>query len=250
MEQFQQKPKDKAVETIECYIIKNKLKSHDKLPSERDFCVQYGFNRMTLRSALQQLIVDGVIYNRPGVGVFVAEEKISRSLSGLNSMTEYAKKEGFELSSVVLSFDESISTKELSSRLKIEIGSKIYILTRLRKMNKIPLLIETVYLSADRFPGLETYEFNEISLYKVLEDHFGVHVNCGEETIRITYLSDFEANLLDQPEGTPAFFIRSTTWDDDGNTVEDLKSVTRADIFCYTNVLNYSPKQIGSSSDA
>lgn len=249
MYQFQQKPKDMAVEKVECHIIANRLKPHDRLPSERDFCELYGFNRMTLRSALQSLTLDGIIYNKPGIGNFVAEAKISRGLSGLNSMSEYAKREGLKLSSVVISFDKGISTKNISSRLKIEVGSKIYILTRLRIINNIPLFIETAYLSADRFPGLDSYDFTEESLYRVLEADFGIHINCGEETITITYLNDFEANLLEQPEGTPTLFVRSTNWDDDGYAVEHIKSVARADIFCYTNILNYSPRKTGGNPD-
>lgn len=240
MDQFQQKPKDAAAEQIECLIIANGLKPHDKLPGERELCDIYGFNRMTLRSAIQKLIVQGLIYNKPGVGTFVAEPKLSRSFSDLKSMTEFAGENGLALTTAVISFDETESNKDISKRLKVMLGSKVYVLTRLRTIDNVPLSIETVYISADRFPGLMEYDFSSTSLYKVLEEDYHIRIDCGEELISVTYLNGFEAKLLKKPENTHAFFIRSTTWDDGGNTVEHIKSVTRADHFHYTNVLNYS----------
>ena len=241
MYQFQQKPKDMAAEKIECHIIANGLRPHDKLPSERELCEIYGFNRMTLRSAIQKLILQGVIYNKPGVGTFVAEEKLSRSFSDLKSMTEFANERELALSTTVISFDETESNKDISRKLKVMLGSKVYVLIRLRTINRVPLTIETVYISADRFPGLMKYDFGVNSLYKVLEEDYHIHVDSGEELISVTYLNSFEAKFLKKPENTPAFFLRATTWDDMGNTVEHIKSVTRTDNFQYTNVLNYSP---------
>lgn len=242
MYQFQQKPKDAAAEKIECHIIANQLRPHDKLPSERELCEIYGFNRMTLRSAIRKLIIQGVIYNKPGVGTFVAEEKLSRSFSDLKSMTEYAGEHGLALSTAIISFDEIESNKDISRKLKVMLGSKVYVLSRLRSINNVPLTIETVYISADRFPDLMEYDFSANSLYKVLEEDYHIHIDCGEELVSVTYLNGFEAKLLKLPENTPAFFIRSTTWDDKGNTVEHIKCVTRADYFHYTNVLNYSAR--------
>ncbi len=42
------------------------------LPSERDFCLIYGTTRMTVRHALNDLEVEGVVYRLQGKGTFVA----------------------------------------------------------------------------------------------------------------------------------------------------------------------------------
>lgn len=41
------------------------------LPSERDFCLIYGTTRMTVRHALNDLEVEGVVYRLQGKGTFV-----------------------------------------------------------------------------------------------------------------------------------------------------------------------------------
>ena len=53
------RPRDEATEHIECYILEKKLPPHAKLPSERDMCSMWNFNRTTLRSAIKRLIVEG-----------------------------------------------------------------------------------------------------------------------------------------------------------------------------------------------
>ena len=49
------RPRDEATEYIECYILEKNLPPHAKLPSERDMCSMWGFNRTTLRSAISTL---------------------------------------------------------------------------------------------------------------------------------------------------------------------------------------------------
>ena len=48
-----QKPRDEAMENIENYIIRNGLKTDDKLPSERTMCEMWNLNRSTLQIAYQ-----------------------------------------------------------------------------------------------------------------------------------------------------------------------------------------------------
>ena len=61
-ENYGNRTRNEAIEKIESYIIKNKLAPHEKIPSERDLCEMWDFNRTTLRSAIQHLIIEGKLY--------------------------------------------------------------------------------------------------------------------------------------------------------------------------------------------
>ena len=50
------------------------------LPSERDFCLIYGTTRMTVRHALNDLEVEGVVYRLQGKGTFVTGAKLVQPL--------------------------------------------------------------------------------------------------------------------------------------------------------------------------
>ena len=80
LDSYKPKPRDEAAETIECFIIRNNLCPHDKLPSQREMCAMWSFNRVTLCSAIERLTQEGKLYSRPGSGVYVAPPKIQRNL--------------------------------------------------------------------------------------------------------------------------------------------------------------------------
>jgi GntR family transcriptional repressor for pyruvate dehydrogenase complex len=62
---------DVVADTLEKRILEGSLKPGDRLPSERDFAIELGVSRPTLREALQKLVSKGLIAPRHGGGNFV-----------------------------------------------------------------------------------------------------------------------------------------------------------------------------------
>lgn len=52
----------------------------DAIPSERALCAELGVSRPTLRAAVDQLVVAGLLVREHGRGMFVAAEKITQEL--------------------------------------------------------------------------------------------------------------------------------------------------------------------------
>src|SRR5690349_24938010 len=61
------------------------------IPSERELCEQYGISRMTARQSITELVNEGYLYREQGKGTFVAQPKITQSLTTLTSFTEDMK---------------------------------------------------------------------------------------------------------------------------------------------------------------
>lgn len=64
------------------------------LPSERDFCLIYGTTRMTVRHALNDLEVEGVVYRLQGKGTFVTGAKLVQPLMQVTGFTEDMQRRG------------------------------------------------------------------------------------------------------------------------------------------------------------
>ena len=62
---------ERIVEEIGAEIREGKLQEGDRLPSERDLADRFKVSRMTVRSALQTLLSEGLIVSYPGRGYFV-----------------------------------------------------------------------------------------------------------------------------------------------------------------------------------
>ena len=55
MQVYTPKPRERAMEQIEAYILQSGLKAGDSLPPEREMCRMWDLNRSTLRSAIARL---------------------------------------------------------------------------------------------------------------------------------------------------------------------------------------------------
>src|SRR3954452_19929942 len=65
------------------------LGEHARIPGEVDLAARYGVTRMTVRQALNNLVNDGLLVRRRGVGTFVAENAARRrNMSRLTGFTE------------------------------------------------------------------------------------------------------------------------------------------------------------------
>jgi GntR family transcriptional repressor for pyruvate dehydrogenase complex len=62
---------DTVAAELEKRILEGSLKVGDRLPSERDFAVELGVSRPTLREAIQKLTSKGLIASRHGGGTYV-----------------------------------------------------------------------------------------------------------------------------------------------------------------------------------
>src|SRR5690606_40677585 len=52
----------------------------DAIPSERTLCARLGVSRPTVRAAVDELVVAGLLVREHGRGMFVADEKITQEL--------------------------------------------------------------------------------------------------------------------------------------------------------------------------
>ena len=222
-------PRDDATEKIESYIIDNNLKPHTRIPSEREMCKMWDCNRSTLRSAIKRLIAEGKLYSVMGSGTFVAEPKLVRNLQDLVPVSDLAREMGKTFSGKVISKQIIESTKQLSQKLHLPIGHKIFELIRLRLLDDIPVTVETIYVDAQRFKGLTKYNFDELSFYEILSQEYNVEIQKGWEKIGITYATEFEAELLNIEVASPLFFLSGVASDAEDNPIEYSKSVVKSE---------------------
>ncbi len=232
-----QKPRDEAMEKIENYIIKNKLKPGDKLPSERSMCEMWNFNRSTLRSAIKQLILEGKIYNKNGSGTYVAGEKLVRNLQDVYGFYQTARRAGRRVDTKIIHLGFCETPKNIGRKMKLPLGHKLIRLVRLRYLDGVPVVISTIYLDARRFEGLEQIDLEEHSLYAVLKEQYGVEVSGGMEKLSIAYCDAEEAGYLEIEEGAPVIYQSGVTMDQQDVIFEYFKEITRSEYVCFASEL-------------
>jgi len=232
-----QKPRDEALEKIECYIIENQLKPNDKLPSERDMCAMWNINRTTLRSAIQQLISEGKIYNKKGSGTYVSEGKLLRNLQDTDGFFEAAIKAGRKPSTKIIYMNICEANKELGKKMKLTLGHKLLRVSRIRFLEDIPVIYETSYFDYVRFPLLDKYITESPSIYRVLKNVYNVDITGGKEKLSIAYCDEKEAGYLQIKQGDPVIFQSGIVFDDKEVIFEYFESITRSEYIRFASEL-------------
>ena len=222
---FMMGSRDHATELVEGYISEHKLAAGDRLPSERDMCEMWGLNRTTLRNAIKRLISTGTLCSKVGSGTYVAPQKLVRDLHDTKGFSEVARAAGFNPTTEVLSFEMREADKTSTRKLHIPLGSKVYVLRRVRNLDGVPAMIETTQLNAALFPGLDRYDFSNDSLFRVMREEYGVDPVEGDEKLSVTRLDELEADALGFPAGNPAFFQMGVMVDSEGVPLEYFKGV-------------------------
>jgi GntR family transcriptional repressor for pyruvate dehydrogenase complex len=67
-------------------IMRSVWKEGEKLPSENELCVMFGVSRVTIRAAIQQLEILGLVEVKQGEGTFVKNTTTMRTVDTFNSV--------------------------------------------------------------------------------------------------------------------------------------------------------------------
>ena len=101
----------------------------------------------------------------------------------MTSFTEQAAAAGYVATVRLLEAARSKASEEVAERLAVRPGAAVHLVERLRLVDGAPMAVETSQLSAARFPGLLRELRRGSSLYKILEESYGVVPVAAEETM-------------------------------------------------------------------
>lgn len=206
----------------------DRLQPGDPLPPERELEQEFGVSRVTVRQALQQLVLAGRLERIQGRGTFVARPKVEQVLA-LTSFSEEMVQRGMRPGSRTLGVERIAARGPIAQALELPEGAAVLVLRRLRLADDEPMALETVYLPAERFPDLERTDLTNRSLYAWLAERHGVELSHATQTIEATVLGAEDARLLEVAPGMPAFRLERVSYDQFGRPVELVRSLYRGD---------------------
>lgn len=206
-------------------LVAQGLEPGDPLPSERELCQTFKVSRMTVRQAVDTLVVDGVLERHQGKGTFVAPPKLDLQLR-LTSFSEEMRRRGMTPGAVFLVAQTVPATPAVAIALEVEVSSMVHHLRRLLTADATPMAIEENWLPAHLLPSLLDGPLT-FSVYEELT-RIGLAPQWGEDVIEGHATTAEEATLLGVPERTPALDITRRTFHDH-LAVDYSRSLYRAD---------------------
>lgn len=217
-------------------IIKRKIEEGeyqpgDLIPTEKELQELYGISRITVRNAINGLVLEDLLVKRQGYGTVVASKRMVEDFSKLSSFTEKMRSQGAEVTSKVLEVARMQAPSRIAEHMRIETGDPVIEVKRLRFVDGEPIAFFTNYL-------LPIYGVNENddysgSIYELLEKKYGVSIVSGEKVIEAMVAASTEAKLLNIAVGDPVLLIRNVTCDENGEPVDYAEGIYRADRYKY-----------------
>ncbi|MEQ8155020.1 MAG: GntR family transcriptional regulator [Clostridiaceae bacterium] len=221
-------------------IIKKRIeegtyKVDEKIPSERMLSEELDISRMTISKAIGNLVEEGILYRKKGMGTFVAKNKID-FFPGLTGFTEIIENKGMKPSSRVISQSVIIPDKHLCEKLQISEDEKVIFTQRLRLADDEIVNLEESYVPYSLCPKLLEADLSAESIYKLLTDE-GHKPLKAEEKIQ-AILSDKElGKLLQINVGEAVLKRRRITWSKD-KPIEYSLDYYRGDIYTMIMTIN------------
>ncbi len=205
----------------------------EMIPSERELSDRYGISRMTVRQALKELTIEGLLYREQGRGTFVAEPKIEQQLAKLTSFSEDMQSRGFQPGGQVLRQERVLPSILACRALEIPPDRPVVLLERLRLAEGEPIALETSYLHFDRVERLLEETFENRSLYSVLRERYGIVPTRAEQQVGADLCSHREQELFGVPPGSPVLRNRRIAFDQYDRPFEYTESAYRADRYVF-----------------
>ena len=200
------------------------LKIGDKLESEREISKSYSISRMTVRQAIGDLVNEGILERKKGLGTFVCAPKVTQN--DIASFTDIVSKMGLKAETEVVNFSKCSKDNEYSSEFN---GKIIYEIERRRIAENEVIGIEKAYIPSDIIGNIKISSL-EGSLFKYLEEQ-GIVIKGSKAKIQAVLINSSYQKLFETDKNIPLLMVESRYLNDDNKLIFIEKSVYNCDRF-------------------
>lgn len=221
-------------------------KPGDRFPSERDLARDFGVSRATANKVMSNLVAEGLLEHRPGIGMFVAENRtLHASLREMESFTGQARTLGLDPETRVLGFKRlgrDDVPNEVAAGMGLAAGEEVVFTERLRLADGVPVILEFRWIRASLVPGLRRQDL-EGSCYGLLERRYGVRLAGERQKIGARNLVAGEARKLEVRPGAAALIVEGPGISEDETVVWYQVLLYRGDRYHLENSVRLNRRQ-------
>ncbi|MFW6181234.1 MAG: GntR family transcriptional regulator, partial [Spirochaetota bacterium] len=154
-------------------IIDGKIRGGDKLPSEHTLMRDYQVSSTTVRKSIDLLRNRGLIKRVQGLGTFVSDRPVARSLEKVLGFSKNMQQIGLNPSARVLEHTLVRAHAAVCAALNLRKNEQVVRLRRLRFGDRTPMLLETRYINRSLCPDIHRHDLTQ-SLYDIYSHYYGI----------------------------------------------------------------------------
>jgi len=205
-----------------------------RVPTEAELVREFRVSGITVRRAIRDLVLEGLLQGRRGAGVFVCDRRrVVRSLGGdfRASLGDEIRRAGEEPGIRELACELMDAPDEVARRLRLRPGTRVYRHEKLVLAGSEAVGIDVAYLPRRLGERVKSGLAGEFVFPLLLAA--GVAIPSIDFTVEGDTLSEPESRRLGLPVGSPALVVNYTPLDTHGRALMTGRSVSRVDRFTY-----------------
>lgn len=214
-------------------IDSGELRPGDIFPTEQLIQETYDVSRTTVRQALSELESEGKITRHRGRGTFVAKPKVSHSADQYPNLADHMSEQGLTPGWKLLSAGWTVAENEVSKRLLVPAGQRVFCLERLRLENDEPIGHHLAYITPDYAGLIDEQSFTDGGSLRYLHNLSVLQSSTANRTLEAVPASHRVAALLNIEEGAALLRVRRSIYTPEGQPIEFFEGVYRGDRFQY-----------------
>jgi len=202
----------------------------EMIPPEGELEKEFNVSRITIRKAVDNLVQDGLLRKKRGVGTIVTRNLIRDEVHSLEGFTEKMEKKGRKVSSRILEIEEVQPSPLIVKALLLGPEERVLKIVRLRYVDGIPLTLFNTYIPLRL--GIGAYEDFSQSLFDVYAKH-GVCPHYSDRTMHAVMVDSQTAALLQMKDSLAALQMNYYTYDEHDMPIEYAEGLYRGDLYYY-----------------
>ncbi|TDW95361.1 MULTISPECIES: GntR family transcriptional regulator [Kribbella] len=213
-------------EQLTAAITDGRLRPGDPFENEIGMSDRLNLSRPTVRRAISELVNQGLLVRRRGIGTTVANQMVHRKAE-LTSLYDDLAREGRTPRTEVLALDCAAQDDRAAAVLEVPPGTPLVGIVRLRYADDLPLAIMRNWLP----PALNDLTLDELTtdgLYAVLRAR-GIRPTVARQRIGARNATAEERRTLHMSKAEPLITMTRSAYAADGSPVEYGNHCYRAD---------------------
>lgn len=172
--------------------------------SDSALMARFGVSRVTVRTAIAELVRSGLVKRVPGRGTFaLAEPTVALELDGVNKFFAEWHVRELDPGTTLLAFRHVKAPAEIAARLQIPNGATVLLLRRMRTAYGIPATLDVRYVVDWCARGIRREDAEREMLFDIVARRVGVPTTAVEQEVAAQAADAASARLLCVAEGSP-----------------------------------------------
>ncbi len=212
-------------------ISSGELAVGDRLEPEVELALEYDVSRATMRNAIRDLVQNGLLTRRPGVGTMVVRSAPEVRSTRLDSLIESVCAGAEQAQLLVLDSSLAAGPAEVTSSLGLDPDARLLKVLRLCKSAGEPIALSTAWIPASL--GISAAEALVAPVYDLIERTYRTPISFGKDSVGALAAAGTAAKLLDVKAGTPLVSVDRVAYAGNDEPVLACQALFRADRYRY-----------------